>query len=106
MSVGIAQSGGLPEFTEDISKLVNLKVLQVKRFVEPFGDIPDQISCLQKLTYLHIDAWPLSNELPTGFAMLAKLVHLYLTCCEDLRLPPNLQVSCCDLSRALMLLFG
>ncbi len=81
--------------TSDVSKLVNLKTLQLE-MTKQAEHIPESISCLQNLEHLAIDAFEI-QELPPGLAKLETLVTLHMTnrsclLAWALRLPDNLQV--------------
>jgi hypothetical protein len=90
-SRGGAQAG-LQELTPDISKLVNLKTLMLQRN-GALMDIPESISCLQKLEQLCVYGGQI-DELPAGLAKLANLTSLDLAALDfnDLRIPFGFQV--------------
>jgi hypothetical protein len=81
----------LQELTSDISKLVNLRVLKLD-CNDTVDNIPDSISCLQKLETLFLEYASGITEVPVGLATLKNLACLRIIFCEDLRFPPNLQV--------------
>jgi hypothetical protein len=62
---------GLEELTSDISKLVNLRVLNLSRH-DRVDSIPESISCLRCLQHLQIESCALS-DMPLGLGMLPKL---------------------------------
>jgi Leucine-rich repeat (LRR) protein len=88
VSVGGAQCG-LQELIPDISKLVNLKILDLGGQNIPY--IAESISCLKTLEHLGIFCSE-SNELPAGLGMLENLVTLHVSFDRALRIVPNLEV--------------
>jgi hypothetical protein len=62
---------GLQEMTSDISKLVNLKVLNLTQNTV-LDRIPESISCLQNLQTLYIEQSPITT-VPVGLATLGNL---------------------------------
>jgi hypothetical protein len=103
MSVSNGQRG-LQEMTSDISKLVNLKVLNLS-WNTAVNSIPESISCLQRLEELCIEYCPI-QELPISFTTLANLTNLLVTGCASLRFPLDLQVTDMIQCRPLAILFS
>jgi hypothetical protein len=87
---GVAQAG-LQELTPDISKLVNLKLLNLASNSE-LDYIPESISCLQNLTTLIIEDTSIT-AVPVGLATLRKLDGLCLKSWTGVYFPPCLEVS-------------
>ena len=83
---------GVRELTQDISKLVNLRVLHLSAN-DGVDHLPEAISCLQRLELLRVDMCPVS-ELPNGLTALANLSGLHITWNGPLgpAFPPGLQV--------------
>jgi hypothetical protein len=93
MALCIAQVG-LQEVTSDISKLVNLKRLELN-YNRGLQHLPESMSCLQKLESFNISDCSIS-ELPAGLGSLASLADLHASGYEDLdglQFPDSLQVS-------------
>jgi hypothetical protein len=87
---GVAQAG-LQELTPDISKLGNLKLLNLASNLE-LEYIPESISCLQNLTTLIIEDTSIT-AVPFGLATLRKLDGLCLKSWTGVHFPPSLKVS-------------
>jgi Leucine-rich repeat (LRR) protein len=62
---------GLEEMTSDISKLVNLRVLNLCQNTV-LDRIPESVSCLQNLQTLYIEQSPITT-VPVGLATLGNL---------------------------------
>lgn len=77
--------------TDNISKLVNLKSLDLLRH-SSLRNIPDSVSRLQQLRTIYIVGSPIT-EVPFGLEKLAKLAALLFCDCGPLRFPRSLQVS-------------
>jgi hypothetical protein len=95
MSSGDAQArryqGGLTdEMSPEVGKLVNLRVMKLEANPALF-DLPDSISCLQRLELLHIDGCPM-HKLPQGFGALANLKTLRLIYTAGTKFPSDLKV--------------
>jgi hypothetical protein len=88
MPLGVAQ-GGVQELTTDVSSLVNLVHLDCN-VTRRMQSIPDSISCLQMLTYLHVRG--LFTDVGGGLPTLRKLAKLCLNSLHNIQLSDNLQV--------------
>jgi hypothetical protein len=93
----ISPQNALQEFTADISKLVNLRVLDVT-CNQTVDHIPDAASCLQKLERLCL-SYAGVVHLPISLATLNNLACLCFRHCEGLLFPPDLQVKSLGIAR-------
>jgi hypothetical protein len=81
----------LQELTSDISKLVNLRVLDID-CNHTVKYMPESVSCLQKLEHLHIYNAAIT-QFPPGLAKLGNLATLNLFHLEGFHFPPDLKVT-------------
>ncbi len=69
---------GLEEVTSDITKLVNLRVLNLATN-RSVTCIPEEISCLQKLEHLTVERCPV-HEMPASLSTLSNLISFQYRC--------------------------
>jgi Leucine-rich repeat (LRR) protein len=77
--------------TSDLSKLVGLEILSLC-YNSVVPQLPESISCLEKLSELHINGG-LIKDLPAGLATLPALTTLWMCYCPGMSISPDLQVT-------------